>query len=368
MLANSMGLPTGFIKYVLILGAVFLAIAAFVSLRPTDKIRKSLGGKVVGIVGRMGSGKTYMSIVIAYGYVLAGHDVRTNFTMKIPKRYYEPRISTTGVYTNEAKRSIEHEYPAEWWQCFPRVTVPWEYFTGWDQFADLSNCVVIIDECQLYAPSYKPLAFPLIARWKLAMARKFHLDVYWISQHEDRVNSTLKHLTNMIYVCNAWFGAKWFSAKGYEPEYVRRKGKHIARRSYKFNLDTANLYDTLEILTPDEHLGDEKQSARLDKITELAGAHNRRRLAARKAMSIDEVLEIADEIGLDANPRTEEPTYTKPMKVLASLGIEKLPKDSCTGLTEGGIICGRPTVQGKTICEDCHARALQSLRIVRERV
>lgn len=357
MLANSLGLPTGFIKYVVVVGVIFLAFAVFLSMRPTDKIRRTLGGKVIGIVGRMGSGKTYMSIVIAYGYVLAGHDVRTNFTMKLPKKFYDARISTTGVYTNEAKRAIEEERGTEWWQCFPRISVPWEYFTGWEQFADLSNCVVIIDECQLYAPSYKPLAFPLIARWKLAMARKFHLDVYWISQHEDRVNSTLKHLTNMIYVCNAWFGAKWFSAKGYEPEYVRRKGKHIARRSYRFNLETASLYDTLEILTPDEHLGDEKQSARLEKIHELAGSHNRRRLAARKAQSLDEVLEMAGELNLDTNVRAIEPTYTKPFVVVSN-------DRSCTGLTEGGITCGRPTDNANKLCDECIARAKASLHLV----
>lgn len=335
--------------------AVFLGIVAFFTLRTKENVSRTLGGKVIGITGRMGSGKTYMSVMLAYQHLMAGHDVRTNFTMKLEPRFYEPRISTTGVWTDEGKRAAEHGYIAQWQHCLPRVSVPWEYFTGWDQFADLSNCVVTIDEAQLYAPSYKPLAFPLIARWKLAMARKFHLDVYWISQHEDRVNSTLKHLTNIIYVCNAWLGGGYFSAKGYEPEYVRRKGKHIARKSHKFKLENAQLYDTLEILTPDEHLGDEKQSAKLDKIEGLASAYNKRKLASKKPQSREDVIGMMQETLIDAVLREPEP---EPF-TLASEADGR-----CIGLAPSGLRCGRPTPNDNGLCDVCIERARDSLKLL----
>lgn len=333
--------------------AIFLSIVAFFTLRAGEKIAHNLGGKVVGITGRMGSGKTYMAVLIAHQHLMAGHDVRTNFTMKLAQRFYEPRISSTGVWTDHGKRAAEHGDIAYWWDCIPRVSVPWQYFTGWDQFADLSNCVVTIDEAQLYAPSYKPLAFPLIARWKLAMARKFHLDVYWISQHEDRVNSTLKHLTNIIYVCNAWLGAAYFSAKGYEPEYVRRKGKHIARKSYKFNLANAQLYDTLEILTPDEHLGDEKQSAKLDKIEGLASAYNKRKLASKKPQSRDDVIGMMQETLIDAVLREPAPE---------PFTLSSEPDGRCVGLAPNGLRCGRPTDRKNRLCDACIQRAKDSLK------
>lgn len=345
------------IKYVLILGGVFLTVvASFTVFKGGEKIRDSLGGKVIGIVGRMGSGKTYMAVVIAWQHLQAGHDVRTNFTMRLGDKFYQPRISTTRVQTDEAKKHVEEKTIAPWFHCLPRVSIPWAYFDGWDQFADLSNCVVVIDEAQLYAPSYKPLAFPLLARWKLAMARKFHLDVYWISQHEDRVNSTLRHLTNLIYVCNSWFSAAWFTAKGYEPEYVRRPKKNLARKSYRFRLELAQLYDTLEVLTPDEHLGDEKQSARLDKINDLAGAYNRRRLASKKGQTADEVVAMMQEVTVNARREklTEEP---------ATFTLEA-PEGTCTGL-RGNLPCGNPTDNGNGLCDDCVQRARESLRSVK---
>jgi hypothetical protein len=179
-------------------------------------------GRVVGIVGRMGSGKSYMAVRMAYRRLQAGTNVVTNFSMKL-----------------DGDPSIKGE---------------WRQFRGWEDFATLENCIVIIDEAQLYAPSNKVLQFPMVARWKLAQARKFKLDIYWISQHENRVNSVLRDLTHMIYVCKAFMGGKTFLAYGYEPENVRKKGEHIDRLNYRFNLKIGELYDTLQILDADEHL------------------------------------------------------------------------------------------------------------------
>jgi len=188
-----------------------------------------MAGRVVGIIGRMGSGKSYMAVRLAYKRLRKGADVCTNFTMKIPEGGAAGR---------------------------------WRHFSGWEQFAELENAVVIVDEAHLYASSSHSLQFPMVARWKLSQARKFGLDVYWISQHEDRVNRTLRDLTNLIYVCNAWFDHLAFTAKGYEPEYIRKKNRHVDRKFYFFSPKVAALYDTLEILDVDEHLADGMGQAR----------------------------------------------------------------------------------------------------------
>jgi hypothetical protein len=110
-----------------------------------------------------------------------------------------------------------------------------------------------------------------VARFKLSMARKFLLDVYWISQHENRVNSVLKDLTGYIYLCQSWMSGGFFTAKGHEPEKMRKKNQHLERVGYRFNLHVAELYDTLEVLSPDEHL---MESAGMAKALEVGEAHN----------------------------------------------------------------------------------------------
>jgi hypothetical protein len=200
-------------------------------------------GRVIGIVGRMGSGKSYMAVRMAYDRLCAGANVCTNFTMDL--------------------------------QGDAKVKGTWTQFHGWEQFAELEECIVIVDEAQLLAPSNKALSFPMIARWKLAQARKFKLDVYWISQHENRVNSILRDLTHIIYVCQSWGGGKMFTAHGYEPEKMRKHGEHIDRQMYRFDLKVANLYDTLQILDADEHLV--KGDKEMQRTATLAAAYNAKR-------------------------------------------------------------------------------------------
>lgn len=128
--------------------------------------------------------------------------------------------------------------------------------------AELADCVVIVDEAHLYAPSNKGISFPDIARWKMSMARKFGLDIYWLTQHERRVNSVVKDLTNMIFVCSSWADGILFIAKCYEPEHIRRPKKHMQRVFYRLNRTVAGLYDTLEIIDSDgDHVKDERIGA-----------------------------------------------------------------------------------------------------------
>jgi hypothetical protein len=216
-------------------------------------------GRVVGIVGRMGSGKSYFAVRMAYRRLLAGANVCTNFTMQ-----FEQLCDRAGC---------EHE------DCIAaQLAGRWRRFVGWEQLIELEDCIVIVDEAHLYAPSNKTLSFPDDARWKLSMARKYRLDLYWLTQHENRVNTVLKDLTNMMYVCASWFSAAFFTAKGYEPEHMRRKDKHIDRKVYRFNLKIAKLYNTLEILEADGvHVG------KGTRISELAQARNAKNGAPTKA-------------------------------------------------------------------------------------
>lgn len=224
-------------------GTILLVVGCLVALCASIWLLGVVGGgggsgpagRVVGIVGRMGSGKSYLAVHCALKALQRGQRVATNFTMKVPRG------------------------------CRGR----WERWEGWEQFATLDNCVVVIDEAHLSAPSHKPLLLPMVARWKLAQARKFRLDVYWISQHEERVNKVLRHLTNIIYVCQNWAGFV-FVYRGYEPEKVRRPKQHCDLKVMRFKRSTAESYDTLEILSIDGHL-------------EEVGTESTREIAARYA-------------------------------------------------------------------------------------
>jgi hypothetical protein len=223
--------------------------------------RRGGSGQVVGIVGRMGSGKSYMAVRMAYRRLSNGANVCTNFTLKLTNHTEDGRCLDGVPYIrdelDEDGKVVARWKDTHWCPC-KTVTGQWRQFSGWEDFATLENAVVIIDEAHLYAPSNKTMVFPTVARFKMSQARKFRLDVYWISQHENRVNSILRDLTNIVYVCRSWAGGQWFSAVGYEPENMRRKNQHLDRQGYKLDLRIANLYDTLQILDVDEHLAKDK--------------------------------------------------------------------------------------------------------------
>lgn len=232
------------------------------------------GGMVVGVVGRMGSGKSMFAVRMAYKRLMAGANVASNFSMTFDHLC--------------AVKGCEHEDKDT---CVSaRLASRWRRFVGWEQIVELEDCVVIVDEAHLYAPSNKGASFPDDARWKLSMARKYRIDLYWITQHEARVNSVLKDLTNMMFVCNSWFGAAVFTAKGYEPENMRRKDKHIQRVIYRFNAKVAKLYNTLEILEADGvHVG------KGTRINELAQARNAKLGVATSAVASSPIAIQEDE-------------------------------------------------------------------------
>lgn len=242
-------------EHIWILLAAFppIALLLIANARMNSKTSKTGGdGRVIGIVGRMGSGKSFAAVRMALRRLKRGANVVTNFTMNLEPCYQINDLYAEGLKTKAiagrmglSKRAV---------RTLRGVTGTWRLFRGWDQFSEFDDAVIIIDEAHLYAPSNKTLVFPDVARFKLSQARKFRLDVYWITQHENRVNSVLRDHTNIMYVCRAWMSGAAFSVLGYEPEHMRRKGKHLERQFYRFNLAVANLYNTLEILSADDHL------------------------------------------------------------------------------------------------------------------
>ena len=196
-----------------------------------------LGGSVTGIVGKMGAGKSYAAVRIAENRLRRGVDVCSNFEMHLDS----------------------DRYPGKW-----------EPFRGWDQFAELRDCVVIIDEAHTYAPSHQHIRFPMIARWALAHARKHGVDVFWISQHEDRVNRSLRDLTTSMVLTEAWLGGKFFRVREWEPEDFRKPRKELSKRWFWRRDQISQLYSTGQAIEVDEYaLQGDKSAQRVREVEQL---------------------------------------------------------------------------------------------------
>jgi ABC-type dipeptide/oligopeptide/nickel transport system ATPase component len=226
----------------------FMVVAYLVLTVWQVSARSSTSGQVTGIVGRMGSGKSYTAVRIALDRLGRGVDVASNF-----------KIDTEAL----------------------GLKGKWIPFTGWDQFATLKNCVVIVDEAHLYAPSSAHLHFPMVAKRALAFARKNGLDVFWISQHEDRVNRSLKDLTSTMMLVESYFSGKMFVLKGWEPEDFRKAKKHLTRRMYLRKKAIMSAYDTTELVEVDEYALKGDVSAKEVRKLEAERAQAPKRLAHR---------------------------------------------------------------------------------------
>lgn len=198
---------------------LLLVFGVWVNRQDKRRLNRT-AGLVCGLVGRQGSGKSYAAVRMALDRLSRGVDVYSNFSIDMEGLGY---------------------------------TGKWHKFTGWDQLAFVRNAVVIVDEAHQLAPSHQHVNFPMAARATLSQGRKHGVDLYWISQHEDRVNRTLRDLTNVVGVCESFFEGAYFVVTYYEPEKVRKPKAHIYKRRYRMDLKVAERYDTLETIEADHH-------------------------------------------------------------------------------------------------------------------
>jgi hypothetical protein len=231
---------------VCIVGTVLLKLL----LRRPPKVRAlDSAGRVIGIVGRMGSGKSYLAVRTAYAQLKAGAHVASNFTMR-PESL--GKGGTWRRFNGWADLAELHgdfiELRAGKWVAVD----PWEPEVGRRRL--VRRMVVIVDEAQLLASSIDQTKMPMVAQKTLGNLRKLGIDLYWLSQHESRVAKRLRDSTNEMYVCRASRrkGSITFYASVWEPEHVRKPDKMLYRMKYKFDPKIARLYDTLEVVGPDE--------------------------------------------------------------------------------------------------------------------
>jgi hypothetical protein len=198
-----------------------------------------VAGKLTAHVGRLGTGKSYTAAANVLAGVKKGRRQVTSFDIAIPRQHWSEDYGE-GVWGLRVNERTGQEV-----EVFRPDLVG--TFEGWEQMLEVEDADITVDECHLWAPSWDSKALPAPARWYLSHLRKLNVNMTWISQHEDRVAKTLRDLTNEVVVHSSYYGGSlWFLGKHYEPESVRKKGKHTWKTWKRFKMSVASTYDTLE--------------------------------------------------------------------------------------------------------------------------
>jgi Zonular occludens toxin (Zot). len=113
---------------------------------------------VQGICGLPGSGKTYYLAKIGREAIKKGREVYANFSLKGAKPYTDLR-----------------------------------------QLADVREGLILVDEINLLCPSRWWDRFPPNLAYFWSQTRKNQLDLWWSSQHIDRVDKIVREISNWVW-------------------------------------------------------------------------------------------------------------------------------------------------------------------------
>jgi hypothetical protein len=177
---------------------------------------------IEGYIGRPGSGKTYT----------------------LTERVIRSAKKGVPVFTN---------YP---------VAYPGVFMFRPDQLLELPPGLIVIDEAHLWFPARLALKLPPSWLAMLSQTRKNGWDLLWSAQHEKRVDVILRDVSNLQWLCKAWF--EWgghplvFTAASYEPETFRKPKSEMTRTVRFFSRTVSDAYDTMGRLDVAQHVLKEK--------------------------------------------------------------------------------------------------------------
>lgn len=171
---------------------------------------------IIGMIGRPGSGKTYLMVARALREIKKGRTVFANFDMKGTIRF------------------------------------------GPEDLLDLPPGLVLIDEAHLWFPARGAMYLPPSWLAMVSQTRKSGWDIWWTAQHERRVDSALKDVSNWFWLCSAWLGGAGshpmlFRIRCWEPELFRRPKQQMQSNWFFYRDEVAKCYDTFERVSVAQH-------------------------------------------------------------------------------------------------------------------
>jgi hypothetical protein len=139
--------------------------------------------------GKFGQGKTLAMTEYLISQLNEGRVVYTNYHINwnnenIPQNYLHKIIREIA-----GKKHIS----------FPSTNL--RYFDDIEQFIEMENAVVALDEGWVYFDSYQMAKFPKHIRLKLMQSRKDGLDLVYTTQRIMNIHTNLREMTNVFYEC-----------------------------------------------------------------------------------------------------------------------------------------------------------------------
>lgn len=160
---------------------------------------------IQGITGLPGSGKTYFLARLGLAEIKKGRDVYANFKLDGAKPY-----------------------------------------TDLKQVFELRNGLILIDEINLLCPSRWWDRFPPQLAYHWSQTRKSQLDVWWSSQHIDRVDKIVREISNWVWIVKHLpFGICLMTC--YLPEQINKmKRESFNWKLFHINKGVFKRYNTYE--------------------------------------------------------------------------------------------------------------------------
>jgi len=186
---------------------------------------------IYAIVGKPGSGKSYLLVKLAKDFLQRGFDVYSNVLIDVERLALKPKSS--------------------WFQKNKKLGTCY-YWDSLEQFRYINNGVILFDEAGAYFEPREWSKFDKQDRVKFQQHRKQKLDIYLSVQNFSRVDQVIRQLTNIVYEMHKFFGLFWYGQ--YDPDEIDLKKRHCYGRSfYFFDKSLADCYDTFQMVNLKEH-------------------------------------------------------------------------------------------------------------------
>lgn len=198
---------------------------------------------IYAVTGKPGAGKSYLLVCLCQKFLESGRDVFSNVKIDISKMKLKRKFSFWRWLKKLFTGKGEIYQPLG--ECY--------YWQELKHFRNVSKGVILLDEAGSY---FESRSFQNMAREdiiKFQQHRKDGLDIYLTVQNFDRIDVTIRQLTNICVEVHNIFG-KIFISREYYPEDINlKKRKSFATKIFFFSKYVANLYDTFQKINTDDY-------------------------------------------------------------------------------------------------------------------